>query len=69
MTDSASCTLSSVAGDISNSASCSVASNVLTLVDPFGASGVYDSAVSTQMEFVFSGGGTNPISATDAGNF
>ena len=53
---------------MSTSATCTVASNIVTITDPFGSSGTY-SAGGAALSFIFSTGGTNPSRACDAGNF
>jgi len=53
---------------MSTSATCSVANNLLTVTNPFGASGSY-TAGGAALSFIFSTGGTNPDKACDAGNF
>ena len=68
LTNQASCTLSSVSGGISTSpGSCVVSGNVLTITNPFGT-GSYTKNGSA-LSFIFSTGGTNPQSSTDAGSF
>jgi hypothetical protein len=65
-----SCTLSSVTGVSTTPTSCTVKDNVLTIVDPFGSSGSYTwSSSGTALSFIFSTGGTNPISVKDSGTF
>jgi hypothetical protein len=50
------------------SAGCSVASNTVTITNPFGPSGSYTKG-GAALSFIFSPGGTNPVRACDAGSF
>lgn len=57
-----------IAGGISTTpGACVVASNVLTLTNAFG-SGSYSTSGGA-IQFTFSVGGTNPVSATDSGSY
>ena len=53
---------------MSTAAVCSVANNVVTITNPFGAVGTYN-AGGPALSFIFSTGGTNPTKACEAGNF
>lgn len=67
LVDTSSCSLSSASAVLSPTA-CSVATNVLTLTNPFGSSGTFSKGGSS-FSFKFSSGGTNPDSVRDAGTF
>jgi hypothetical protein len=64
---SGTCSISGALNGISTSAPCNVANNLLTVTNPFG-SGSY-TAGGAALSFIFSTGGTNPLSARDAGEF
>lgn len=63
-----SCTVQIQVSPMSSLATCSVASNVVTLLYPFGEQRDYTPNAAGLM-FVFSSGGENPLSEKDAGTF
>ena len=70
MVDQSSCSITGVAGGISTSpGGCTVSSNVVTLTNAFGTTGSFTKGSTAPLTFVFSIGGTNPITVADAGTF
>ncbi|CDW83721.1 UNKNOWN [Stylonychia lemnae] len=61
------CTLSSVSTASLSPSSCQMSSNVLTLTNPFGTSTFTKGGPA--FSFMFSNGGTNPSTVSDAGTF
>jgi hypothetical protein len=63
------CTIDSATSPmVASTPTCTISGQTIIVDNPFGTSGSY-SAGSPAFSFIFSTGGTNPSSATDAGSF
>lgn len=64
------CSLTSASPPLSLTASCVVTENVIILTNPFIGTQSYDPTVTgASLSFIFNSGGTNPMTACDAGSF